>query len=99
MKKIALAVVCIGTVFAAGPLKAQNAARSGTEVEQAALKDPIESAQRDDETVVCRNLAPKVGTRIPGRRVCLTMYQWEEWEQTTRETARDVEMRGRLYKN
>lgn len=99
MKRIATAIASIGIVFAAGPLQAQEAAEPEAQVEQAALTEQARSAQREDEAIICRNLAPKVGTRVPGRRVCLPMYQWEEWEKTTRETARDVEMRGRLHAN
>lgn len=99
MKRIATAIASIGITVAAGPLPAQEAAEPEAQVEQAALTEQARSARREDEAIICRNLAPKVGTRIPGRRVCLPMYQWEEWEKTTRETARDVEMRGRLHAN
>jgi len=51
-------------------------------------------AERDDERVQCRELAPKVGTRIPGRRVCLTQYQWRQWEENTKELMRDTERQG-----
>ena len=57
------------------------------------------SVERRDERVSCRDLAPKAGTRIPGRRVCLPQYKWDEWDETTRETARDIEMRGRIRNN
>lgn len=96
MKRIVIAIASVGAVFAAVPLQAQEAAEPEAKVEQAALSEQAEAAQRDDDAIVCRNLAPEVGTRIPGRQVCLPIYQWEEWDRTTRETARDVEMRGRL---
>ncbi|WP_370220967.1 hypothetical protein [Qipengyuania sp.] len=101
MKTFPLAAATIGAFFAFAPLQAQEPTEADAKIERAAVTDEAaaEDSQRGDEAIVCRDLAPKVGTRIPGRRVCLPIYQWEEWEKTTRETAQDVEMRGRLYAN
>ena len=60
------------------------------------VQQPTQPEVDEDNEVVCRNLAPKVGTRLPRRRVCLTRYQWREWEENTRELARDTERRGLL---
>lgn len=92
---IAGAFLCIGPAVAQDNEEADAVATSSST--QESLKTA--SVERKDERVSCRDLAPKAGTRIPGRRVCLPQYKWDEWDETTRETARDIEMRGRIRNN
>ena len=90
-----------GALFFTFPAIAQDNSENPDAAAKVALSDEAEDAavERQDETIVCRELAPKAGTRIPGREVCLPVYKWEEWERTTRETANDVETRGLIRNN
>ncbi|TMM49817.1 hypothetical protein [Qipengyuania marisflavi] len=58
---------------------------------------PVET-DLGDETIECRILPPKVGTRIPGKRACLTRAQWAHSAVLTKETGEDINARG-LIKN
>lgn len=100
MKMTAITFACAGALLALTPAYAQEAQNQEARLEPTAGGDEAgdDAAERDDEAVVCRTMAPKVGTRISERQVCLPLYQWAEWEKTTRETAREIEMRGRLFK-
>ncbi|MGY8972893.1 MAG: hypothetical protein ACKVGV_04560 [Sphingomonadales bacterium] len=101
MRNTATVALFAGALFFATAANAQNDAEDGDTATKVALSDAADegTVERNDETIVCRNMAPKVGTRIPGREVCLPVYQWEEWERTTRETANDVETRGLIRNN
>lgn len=97
MNTRALALIAVISASLAPPVVAQQAGETDAvtfeaEIQQASDEDVAE--QRDDEAIECRNLAPRVGTRIPGRRVCLTLFQWKQWEENTKEEMRDTERMG-----
>lgn len=97
MNTRALALIAVISTSLAPPVVAQQAGETDAvaveaEIQQASDEDVAE--QRDDEAIECRNLAPRVGTRIPGRRVCLTLFQWKQWEENTKEEMRDTERMG-----
>ena len=101
MTNTATIALFAGALFFTVPAIAQDDSENPDAAAKVALSDEAEDAavERQDATIVCRELAPKAGTRIPGREVCLPVYKWEEWERTTRETANDVERRGRIRNN
>lgn len=39
----------------------------------------------DDMKVVCKTLEPETGTRLGGRRVCLTKFDWAEQHRSAQE--------------
>ncbi len=93
--KVFLTAVAAG--FISFPAIAQDTQESDAAAAEAGSPQgtAVKAAEeRDDEKVVCRELAPRVGTRVPGRNVCLTVYQWEQWAETTRDEMRDIERRG-----
>lgn len=97
MNTRALALIAVICASLAPPAAAQQADETDAvaveaQIQQASDDDAAE--ERDDEAIECRNLAPRVGTRIPGRRVCLTLFQWKQWEENTKEEMRDTERMG-----
>ncbi len=97
MNTRAHALIAIISVSLAPPAVAQQADETDAVAVEAQLQqasDDDAAEVRDDEAIECRNLAPRVGTRIPGRRVCLTLFQWKQWEENTREEMRDTERMG-----
>ncbi|MBX7502630.1 hypothetical protein K3181_14405 [Qipengyuania sp. YG27] len=97
MNTRALALIAIISVSLAPSVVAQQADMTDpvaveADIQQASDENAAE--ERDDEAIECRNLAPRVGTRIPGRRVCLTLFQWKQWEENTKEEMRDTERMG-----
>ncbi|WP_370034139.1 hypothetical protein [Qipengyuania mesophila] len=97
MNTRALALIAIISVSLAPSVVAQQADMTDPVAVEADIQqasDDNAAEERDDEAIECRNLAPRVGTRIPGRRVCLTLFQWKQWEENTKEEMRDTERMG-----
>lgn len=97
MNTRALALIAIISVSLAPSVVAQQADMTdpvAVEADIQQVSDENAAEERDDEAIECRNLAPRVGTRIPGRRVCLTLFQWKQWEENTKEEMRDTERMG-----
>ena len=44
--------------------------------------------------IVCKKMPPPTGTRLGGRNICLTRAQWQNAEQRSQDTIRNVQDRG-----
>jgi len=50
------------------------------------------------EDVICKKQPPPVGTRLPGRKVCLAKFQWEATIAENQELMEDTARRGLIRK-
>ena len=55
---------------------------------------PVDKPARASEEIICKRLPPRVGTRLPGKVICLTSRQWETDEVLARELMDDTARRG-----
>ncbi len=63
--------------------------KTATEEKKTRLTKTKKMANTKDKRV-CKKLAPRVGTRIGGRRICMTQAKWDETERKSREGLREA---------
>lgn len=52
---------------------------------------PTPAATDPNDTIVCRNIPPPLGTRIGGRRECATRREWQAQEDSARTMMHDAQ--------
>lgn len=85
----------IVVLAAAGWLLAQAAepAAQGPAAPAAAPSPPTAKAEKDKDPMVCRSSAP-VGSRLPGKRVCLPKSVMDEQRRADREATEAMQRSG-----
>jgi hypothetical protein len=95
----ALAVAgCAGTPSGATSQGPSVEAVPGAALQGATLSGPIAVANTADsgaDEEICRKMDPYTGSRVGGRKVCMTKAEWDERERAAKEFAKDAATNGK----
>lgn len=62
--------------------------------EQQQAAQQVASSKPDPNEIVCKQMPPKIGTRLGGGRFCMARRAWDQEEALTRELKDDAQRRA-----
>jgi hypothetical protein len=89
------AVFAQGQVTPNPAIPASNATPSVASAQPAPAAAPLEQSADYKTALVCRTMAPPTGTRLGGRRVCLSQYDWDQQRLRAEANVANAELKDR----